>query len=120
MTQAHDPLTLLREAGFDTDAGTELVGGETAFYIELIGDLYADFLSDAGPMLTLPVADTEAAVRQVHSLKSSLRTLGAGSHADLAQELEHALRKGTATPDQADALNAMVARLRADLAPLIT
>lgn len=120
MTQAHDPLTLLREAGFDTDAGTELVGGETAFYIELIGDLYADFLSDAGPMLTLPVADTEAAVRQVHSLKSSLRTLGAGSHADLAQELEHALRNGTATPDQADALNTMVARLRADLAPLMT
>ena len=117
MSQTDALLTVLRQNGFDTAAGIELVGGDADFYAELLGDLYSDFLAAEAAFLTAPVSNDEATIRQVHSLKSSLRTLGGTAGATLAETVETGLRAGSVAEADITALNAHVAALRAALGP---
>ena len=112
----------LKSAGFDPAAGIDLVGGDPDFFAELVGDLYEEFLSDPSDFmpLTAPAAgDTSDAIRKVHSLKSSLRTLSGGALADLAEQVERDLRTGDFSVEKVQRLNMEVAQLRGQLLPFV-
>lgn len=117
MSQTDTLLTVLRQNGFDTAVGIDLVGGDAEFYAELMGDLYSDLLAADGAFLSADATGDETTIRRVHSLKSSLRTLGANAGATLAETVETGLCGGSVTEGDIAALNAHVAALRAALGP---
>jgi two-component system sensor histidine kinase/response regulator len=100
---------------FDVDAALELTDGDA----ELLRELAAVFTADApGQMdrVRSAVAGRNAtAVREAaHSLKGSLRVLGAASAAALAQEIEHCGAGGNL-----DDVDPLVAALGAELGGLL-
>jgi two-component system sensor histidine kinase/response regulator len=101
---------------FDVDAALELTDGDA----ELLRELAAIFTADApGQMDLVRVAvagrDATGVREAAHSLKGSLRALGAASAAALAQELEHRGATG-----RLDDLDAPTAALGAELDDLLT
>jgi two-component system sensor histidine kinase/response regulator len=102
-------------SGFDVDAALELTDGDA----ELLRELAAIFSADApGQMADVRAAaagrDATALREAAHSLKGSLRVLGAASAAALAQEIES--HGATGRLDDADAL---VTKLGAELDGLL-
>jgi histidine phosphotransfer protein HptB len=64
--------------------------GDRAIVVELVTSFLAE-LSKRGAAITsaIAAADTAAASRAAHTLKSSARLLGANTLADMCQEIEH-------------------------------
>lgn len=115
-------LSTLTTLGFDTGSGIELVGGDSNFYCELVGDLYSDFLAEESPFLDCLTARPQGnpdCIRKVHSLKSCLRTLGNKKGALLAETVERGLSEGMALSNHISALNVSVETLRTQLRPIL-
>ena len=84
----------------------ESVGGDSAFFGELIDEFLADAPRQVQALReSAAAADGDAARRAAHSLKGNARTFGAGSLAALCQEAEASALDGD--------LDAVLARVEA-------
>lgn len=95
--QEHDNITAVAEddplswqmEGIDVSAGLEYAGQDAELYREILSD-YADYIEEHAETIERAVAekDFETYTIEVHSLKSTSRTIGAMELSYMARELE--------------------------------
>ena len=92
-------------AGIDVDDGLRRMLNRPALYEKVLRDFRARFIGETERILAALAANaTEEAIRRAHSLKGISGTIGAKSLADLARELEFAIRESKPELDSALAL----------------
>ena len=93
--KAKDPVTQLKEAGLNTEAGLHYAAGDRNFYLELLqGFLKEKDTKTESLKTSLSGHDLKSYEITVHALKSSARTIGADELSALALELETAAKNG--------------------------
>ncbi|WP_269533877.1 response regulator [Chitinimonas sp. BJYL2] len=86
-------------AGLDARAGIRRVSGNTALYRRLLGQFASRFATSAATVRTQLASDRTEAEREAHSLRGTAANLGADDLAELAGEIEEAIRDGAAAED---------------------
>jgi len=91
--------------GIDVEDGLQRMLNRADFYEKVLRDFHTRFLGETDRILsTLAANETEEATRRAHSLKGISGTIGASKLADLARELEQAIRDSKPELDSALAL----------------
>ena len=94
-TEVKDDLSVLKEAGIDTDKGIANCGGEKSFYIEMLAEYVADS-SEKKEKLSqhLTGGNLKEYGVIVHSIKSTSATIGVMTVSAKALLLENAAKEG--------------------------
>ena len=91
--------------GINVADGLRRMLNRTALYEKVLRDFHVRFIGETERILAaLAANETEEAIRRAHSLKGISATIGASGLADLARELEHAIRDSKPELDSALAL----------------
>ena len=91
--------------GIDVEDGLQRMLNRPALYEKVLRDFHARFVGETERILAaLAANETEEATRRAHSLKGISGTIGAKTLADLARELELAIRDSKPELDSALAL----------------
>jgi len=97
--------------GFDLAEGRRRLAGDEALYLRLLKGLRGKLHSDYAPLVDhLRSGDTKAARRIAHTLRGAAGTLAAVELQQLAEEMDHTLKKGcTVEASRIDALEQALA-----------
>jgi CheY-like chemotaxis protein/HPt (histidine-containing phosphotransfer) domain-containing protein len=91
--------------GIDVEDGLRRMMNRPAFFEKVLRDFHARFLGETERILAaLAANETEEATRRAHSLKGLCGNIGASKLADLARELEFAIKESKPELDNALAL----------------
>jgi HPt (histidine-containing phosphotransfer) domain-containing protein len=91
--------------GIDVEDGLRRMMNRPAFFEKVLRDFHARFLGETERILAaLAANETEEATRRAHSLKGLCGNIGATKLADLARELEFAIKESKPELDNALAL----------------